>query len=606
MKTPPLISIVVNTKNEEKHLEKCLESCIEQDYKNIGIIVVDNNSTDRTKEIARKYTSQIFNKGPERSAQKNFGARKASGEYVLFLDADARLERTVLSECVALAQNRNYSMVIIPERHIGEGFWAEVKALERSFYLGDDTVEAPWFFRKKDFLSVGGYDEEMFAGEDWNLFDRMVQKGFTYGRCQSFINHQIGRLTALGMIKKKFYYGTNIKVFLKKGKSKSARRNPLLRPAIFRNAHYLLKSPIKYLAIFALKFFETMGILAGMISHLAGGKKEELSKLMVDIFYPAPFPSEKRCGVNLNHKDQIRFLKLCSGNRVLYQIVENLLKNYAEPVETRLTASLQDLQRIIKAAEKEIEKTQKTLDFVKENLPDSLLVKTYKFIPYITNDLDILVSSKKELEGFKKENHPGKQDKYQKNYFRDDMLRIDLHEDFYWQGFKFVDVERVFENTQIVEYFGRQVTIPSYTFEFLLNCAHILFEKRYVTLLDFYYLKKLLKEGKVDFGLVGEQTKKYGWSSALNLLLKEVKEIEDAMGKSFSFPVFLSARKIAKIYGEKCWFDRKLPLVDILYYAFARIRGKLGIKTRYPYYLHWFDFSRSEIQGAKRRPFDKL
>jgi len=563
----PLVSIVINTKNEEEHLGECVESCLSQTYKNIEIIVVDNNSTDRTKEIAKKYTSQIFNKGPERSSQKNFGAQKASGEYVLFLDADARLERTVLSECVSLAQGKNYSMVIIPERHIGEGFWAGVKALERSFYLGDDTVEAPWFFRKEDFLSVGGYDEEMFAGEDWNLFDRMRAAGFKYGRCQSFINHQIGRISALGMIKKKFYYGTNIKVFLKEGEG--TRRNPLLRPALFRNAHYLFKSPVKYLAIFVMKFFETLGILAGMVSHLRGVPEKELSKLMVDAFYA------RKTSIELQHQDLSRFLKLCSGNRVLYQVVKALQR--------------EDLGAITKVAEEKILKTQKTLDYVRETLSGAILVKTYKFFPYITHDLDILVSSKEKLKGFQKKHHPGKQDKYQKNYFRDDLLRIDLHENFYWQGFKFVDVEKVFENTQTVEYFGREVTIPNYTFEFLLNCAHILFEKRYITLQDFHYLKKLIDEERIDWDVVKAQAKKYGWWGSLNLLRRKVLQQKE---KWEPFPIFLSWREILEIYWEKCLFDKKLPLFDIFYYAFARTRGRLGIKTRYPYYLHWFAFEK--------------
>ncbi len=576
----PLVSIIVNTRNEEKNIGDCLQSCLDQGYKKVEILVVDNNSADRTQEIAQKFTSKVFNKGPERSAQKNFGAQKANGEYVLFLDADGRPERTVLSECVSLAEEGGCSMVIIPERHIGEGFWAGVKALERSFYLGDNTVEAPWFFRKKDFLSVSGYDEEMFAGEDWNLFDRLRAAGFKYDRCQSFINHQIGRLTALGMIKKKFYYGTNIGVFLKKGKDGGARRNPLLRPALFRNASYLFKSPIKYLAIFVMKFFETAGIVAGMVvSSLRRKKISEagLSKLMVDVF---EWRKEK---LDLDDRDWIRFLKLCSGNRVLYSVVRTLSKS----VETQHAASL---RKIIEFAEKKIRKTQKTLDFVQENLPDAILVKTYKFIPYITNDLDILVSSKQELEGFQKEHHPGKQDKFQKNYFRDDFLRLDLHEDFFWQGFKFVDVERVFENTQTVEYFGREVKIPSFTFEFLLNSAHILFEKRYITLQDFYYLKKLIDEEKVDWKVVREQTRKYGWSASLDILLKEVKDLNNGMEKGASFPVFLSAKQIAKIYWEKCLFDKKFPFIDMLYYGFARARARLGIKTRYPYYLHWFDF----------------
>ncbi len=573
MNESPLVSVVVNTKNEEKHLGECLRSCLDQGYKNIEILVVDNGSVDRTKEIARKFTSSVFNRGPERSAQKNFGAQKAGGEYLLFLDADARLTKNVLSECVALAQKEGYSMVIIPERHVGEGFWAGVKALERSFYLGDDTVEAPWFFNKKDFLSVGGYDEEMFAGEDWNLFDRMCAAGFKYGRCDAFINHQIGRLTALGMIRKKYYYGTNIKVFLSRGEG--TRRNPLLRPALFRNTRYLLKSPIKYLAIFMMKFFESLGIFAGMlVSSLKRSEysEKELSKLMVDIFH------DREKMVEMGRGDWVRFLKLCSGNRVLFHVVKRLQRK--------------DLEAIIKAAEEKIRKTQKTLDYIREDLPEAILVKTCKFVPYITYDLDILVPAKKQLEGFRKEDHPGKQDKFQKNYFRENFLRIDLHEDFHWQGFKFVDVKKVFENTQTVEYFGREVRIPSYTFEFLLNCAHILFEKRYITLQDFYYLKKLVDEERVDWEVVEEQTEKYGWSSALDLLLKEIKEIENAAGKSFSFPIFLSVGKIARIYWEKCLFDRRLPLTDILYYTFARIRGLLGIKTRYPYYLHWFNFGK--------------
>lgn len=571
MKESPLVSIVINTRNEEENIGGCLESCLQQTYKNIELIVVDNNSTDQTKVIARNYTSQVYNRGPERSSQKNFGAQKSSGEYVLFLDADAQLTPKVLSECIALAEGENFSMVIIPERHVGEGFWAGVKALERSFYLGDDTVEAPWFFRKKDFLSAGGYDEEMFAGEDWNLFDRMRAAGFKYGRCDAFINHQIGRLTALGMVRKKFYYGTNIGVFLKKGKGKGVRRNPLLRPALFRNVRYLFKSPIKYLAIFVMKFFETSGILAGMVvSSLKRSKYSEkgLSKLMVDVFYG------RKNLIELNGNDWSRFLKLCSGNRVLYHVAKRL-----------------QLQEVLAAAEKEIKKTQRTLDFVKENLPDSILVKTYKFIPYITHDLDILVSSKEELEGFRREHHPGKQDKFQKNYFRDDLLRIDLHEDFYWQGFKFVDVKKVFESTQTVEYFDREVTIPSYTFEFLLNCAHILFEKRYITLQDFWYLKKLVDEEKVDWDVVEEQAKKYGWFGSLKILLDEIGRIEK---QNPPFPVFLSAKNIAKIYWEKCLFDKKFPLDDMLYYTFARLRGRLGIKTRYPYYLHWFDFEKLE------------
>jgi len=58
----PLVSIIIPTYNSARTLEQCLISIVAQDYKDIEIIVVDNNSTDTTKEIAQKYTQNVFNK----------------------------------------------------------------------------------------------------------------------------------------------------------------------------------------------------------------------------------------------------------------------------------------------------------------------------------------------------------------------------------------------------------------------------------------------------------------------------------------------------------------------------------------------------------------
>ena len=87
--TQPLISIVITSKNEEHNIENCLLSIKEQTYSNIEIILIDNNSNDKTIEIALNFTSKIFNKGLERSAQRNYGMNEiARGKYVMFLDAD--------------------------------------------------------------------------------------------------------------------------------------------------------------------------------------------------------------------------------------------------------------------------------------------------------------------------------------------------------------------------------------------------------------------------------------------------------------------------------------------------------------------------------------
>jgi len=84
-----MISAVVLTKNEEKNLPDCLESVKWCDE----IVIVDDNSTDKTLEIAKKFNAKIFNHSLDNNfaAQRNFGLGKAQGDWVFFVDADERV-----------------------------------------------------------------------------------------------------------------------------------------------------------------------------------------------------------------------------------------------------------------------------------------------------------------------------------------------------------------------------------------------------------------------------------------------------------------------------------------------------------------------------------
>ncbi len=106
----PTTSIVVTTKNEEKNIGNCLKSIRAQSYPHdkIEIIVVDNFSTDKTREIALKYTDKVYSKGPERSAQRNFGMMDiAKGKYVMFVDADMILSPAIVEACVKSLEQQN-------------------------------------------------------------------------------------------------------------------------------------------------------------------------------------------------------------------------------------------------------------------------------------------------------------------------------------------------------------------------------------------------------------------------------------------------------------------------------------------------------------------
>lgn len=90
------ISAVISAYNEEKKIDGCLESVSFADE----IIVVNNSSTDKTSQIAKKYTSKIFDRenNPMLNINKNFGFTKATSDWILCLDADERVSPELAKE----------------------------------------------------------------------------------------------------------------------------------------------------------------------------------------------------------------------------------------------------------------------------------------------------------------------------------------------------------------------------------------------------------------------------------------------------------------------------------------------------------------------------
>ncbi len=209
-----LVSIIISTKNSGPTLAKWLQSIEMQSYRAIETIVVDNNSTDNTKQIATKYTSRVFNYGPERSAQRNFGVKQSVGGYVLIVDSDMELSKNVVEDCVsALQKNERTVGAIIPEESFGQGFWAKCKKLEKSFYIGVDWIESARFFKRDACLSTGGYNESLISVVDLDLSQRIEQMGKLV-HVQSFIFHNEGRLSLLQTVKKKYYYACHFNDYI--------------------------------------------------------------------------------------------------------------------------------------------------------------------------------------------------------------------------------------------------------------------------------------------------------------------------------------------------------------------------------------------------------
>ncbi|MBW1740968.1 MAG: glycosyltransferase family 2 protein [Deltaproteobacteria bacterium] len=101
------LSVVIITYNEEQNIGRCLESVQWADE----IIIVDSFSTDRTIDIARKYTDKIFQRALDGyGAQKNYAISKATNTWILALDADERLTPELSEEILALFRSGEPAM----------------------------------------------------------------------------------------------------------------------------------------------------------------------------------------------------------------------------------------------------------------------------------------------------------------------------------------------------------------------------------------------------------------------------------------------------------------------------------------------------------------
>lgn len=235
---PQSVTVVVPTKNAARTLGACLQSLRAQTYP-CRTVVVDNESSDSTVQIAEQMADLVLHQGPERSAQRNYGARTSPADVVGFIDADMVLEPRVVEEAVA-ALNNGAGSAIVPERSVGSGFWAEVRAFERSFYVGSEAIEAARFFRWDIFERTGGFDEELTGPEDWDLSDS-ARSLAPVARTSAIILHDEGAVRYLGACRKKAYYAEGLCRYLAKrgtaALAQAGRRPWLLQPERLLNRY---------------------------------------------------------------------------------------------------------------------------------------------------------------------------------------------------------------------------------------------------------------------------------------------------------------------------------------------------------------------------------
>lgn len=174
------ISVVIPAHNEQEYLTQCLESLVSQDYSkdSYEVIVVDNNSTDNTHEIAVSFGVTVIKQitGPV-GAVRNTGAKHANGEFLAFIDADCVAPSNWLSKGIDLFNGH-------PAVYGGgcdlrpNPFWVERAWLLENKVPPNELLGCNIFIKKSVFLEIGFFDEKITSGEDTKLSNSLRSQGY--------------------------------------------------------------------------------------------------------------------------------------------------------------------------------------------------------------------------------------------------------------------------------------------------------------------------------------------------------------------------------------------------------------------------------------------
>jgi len=180
----PKVSILIPARNEENNIKKVIESSLKQNYPSFEVIVLDDNSTDKTYEIARNYEATNSNfkiikgdKLPDGWFGKNWAcyqlANNASGETLIFTDADNFFENDAVIKTVSILKQYDLDMFSVFPQQITTTFWEKLiipiidlivysgLILKTSYYFPFSLFAAAngqWIaFKKSSYEELGGH-----------------------------------------------------------------------------------------------------------------------------------------------------------------------------------------------------------------------------------------------------------------------------------------------------------------------------------------------------------------------------------------------------------------------------------------------------------------
>ncbi len=190
------ISIIMPVYNAEKYLERSVGSVLKQTCSKWDLICVDDGSTDGSLDLLRSFAQKngnikvfsVPNGGP--SAARNYGLKRAEGDYVLFLDSDDFLKKNAIKKLLEINEEQDYDITVFSAKisslkEQADWVW-DASTVSNGEFFGDECVKCLFYENgstpfvwnklfKKSVIDEISFDERLFLGEDQEFVFKAFQ-----------------------------------------------------------------------------------------------------------------------------------------------------------------------------------------------------------------------------------------------------------------------------------------------------------------------------------------------------------------------------------------------------------------------------------------------
>lgn len=187
MLNQPLVTVYITNYNYGNYIEQAIQSVLNQTLKDFELIIIDDGSTDHSKDIIETYASNpkisiIYQKNKGLNITNNVALKAAKGKYIVRLDADDYFEKNALKEMSDILENKPEIGLVFPNYYIVDASNNIVSEIKRHDFDNEVTIldqpahGACTMIRVKSMKKVGGYDESYTCQDGYELWVKFISK----------------------------------------------------------------------------------------------------------------------------------------------------------------------------------------------------------------------------------------------------------------------------------------------------------------------------------------------------------------------------------------------------------------------------------------------